>query len=403
MMNPFPRWAQWLLSICFVVLATMADAADEKFPLIARAEGDAITEFQFADHDALSGSLVAPANMMWDTVDIVPPEFADFGVFSNLEQRYVGYVPQHRDRFEVRIYVGSIFPTRVALGAGYSALLASEWGKTSFGIKTHDQTFGEVLGGNNSTGVMFVNRIATWRRGTHVFVMRVTFEAEHYDQFSDDIARLIGSWQFDGPLEADPIIDTMQSARLDPGIGTGTAVAAFEYPMPEHWAPLTRGNVDAPGDSQMWYDTDDPAGNLGMLVLALPSPGAVPENGIAPPEDQAMIDLSAQIAGLAIENMLPDVGFTLEPFEMNAFGHLTPITAFNRTLTFTAPTDKSTKLVVSVLLVQMKDGVTLAAASLQPPLLDGYLFGTQNHGSFVSAQVLDAMSDYAQSVAARFE
>lgn len=385
-----------------VLVANMADAKDDKFPLIPAAETDAVTEFQFADLPNLSGTVVAPSEMQWDDVDIVPPEFADFAVFSQFEQRYVGYIPQHRDRFEVRMYVGKIFPTRVALGAGYSAMLASEWGKLNFGIKTHDLTFGEVLGGDKSTGVMFVNRIATWRRGEHVFIMRITFEAEHYAQFEQDIARLIGSWTFSEPLTEDPILTAMKTSQIDPNVGTAQAPAPFQFAMPSHWEILTQGNVNAPGDSQMWVDRDNPVGNLGTVITALPSPVPVPETGMPRPPEQGMIDVAADYARIAIQNMLPDTGYELKPFEMNGFDNLEEITAFNRALIFTAPLETGLTANIAVLLVQMLDGVILASATLRPTIEDGYQMGTQMHGSFVSAHLLEAMTKYAERTAAQY-
>ena len=396
-----------LLSFCLLLAVflggTNADAQENKFSLISRTETDELTKFAFADQPILNGSVAAPAQMLWDTSNVIPAEFADFGVFSEFRERYIGYIPEHRDRFEVRLYSGRIFPTRVALGAGYSALLASEWGKANFGVKTHGLTMGEVLGGDKSTGVMFVNRIATWRRGDSVFVMRVRFEAEHYDKFKEDIARLVGSWEFDDVLPQDPILQAMQPAQLDPSKTSQVPARPFTYTMPKHWKIENQGNLDAPGDSQIWIDQDDPNRNLAMLILALPAPRPVPATGAPDADEQAMIDLSGTIARLAIDTLLPDTEYQLKPLEMNAFGHLNDITAFNRNLTFTVPTSLGTELVVSVLLVQTKDGVTLSTVSIQPPMLDGYLMGTQNHGNFVAAQLLEAISAYAAASAARFQ
>ncbi|MGH1330275.1 MAG: hypothetical protein ACRBBK_05290 [Paracoccaceae bacterium] len=367
----------------------MADAHTDKFSLVY---SDAERRDFELEESALDFTTVVPEKFIWNTSSTIPPEFIPAALFSAFQERYIGYDPLNRDRFEVRIYTGRIFQDRVALAADYGGLFAISWGKLNFGIEAHDRDFGEILGGDNSSGIMIVNRISVFRRGDEILVIRSKFHAEHFKSYAADIAKFIGSIQF----TEGPIVDPIESAFVETTQPVSPAAPAITYQLPGNWARL---DVPQPepkkGNYQLWFDKADPNGNGGILLTTIPPLEVVPEGAEIKPDPQEMIDFGAALANVALENMLPDKEFRLEGHNQISFDTLDPITAFNRLYTFRALVgEEKWRIDLIVLLTWGKDGSVIATTAFEPSAIDLYLRGTAMHVKFAQRQTLSAMEEY---------
>lgn len=185
----------------------MADDDAIKFAL-AQSDQNKV-KFSFAG-SSLNLSSSSPKDFIWNKTN-TPVKILDKAqVFSELTEEYIGYDPLNRDRLEIRLYTAKIIPERVALGVGYGRLLASKWGALNFGEVTYDHDFGEVLGGDNSSGVMFVNRISVMRRGEQVLIIRSKFDADYFDQYKDAIATFVGSIELSNTSSKDPLLPLLR-------------------------------------------------------------------------------------------------------------------------------------------------------------------------------------------------
>lgn len=380
----------------------VADQPPDRFPLVAPSSDRPRIELTFPDAPQVNASVVTPDDFLWDDLSDIPPDFAEAGVFRDLRARYVAYEPLNRDRLEIRVYTAEIEPARISTATGYAVLLASQWGPLNFGLRTHSRNWGEVMGGDDRSGEMIVNRFTVYRRGLHLLIVRSKFEAAHYDTYAETIATLVGSLQFREPAIADPIEAALRPGQVDPGLSHPSQPAPFAFALPGNWQVSAAGAFDAPGDAQFWIDRDDPNGNSAALVMALPSVAPPPEGGllpIAPEDEQPLIENSANVANALLANALPDQEYTLVPKEMNANDAFADIAAFNRTFVYEVPLQDGPTVIVTILMTQTLDGVTLASASLAPPAMDLYLLGTQRHGDYVNALLLDAMETYSRRVA----
>lgn len=366
--------------LCVVLLPEVAMAEDDadRFPLIRKTAEP--QDFPI-ESSGMDFSSVSPEAVIWNENRASVPEFALAAVFESFDQVYIGYDPLNRDRYEVRVYVGTLIPERYANAVDYARLLASVWGNTNFGVKTHTAAFGEVLGGDNSRGIMEVNRISVVRRGTEILVIRSKFQAEHYDTYADTIATFVGSIQ----LEQDP------GPALPPGIVKPAPPQAgaqgFSYDVPAGWEqqPLAPP-ADLSGSFQLWTDAADPNGNSGMLVAVLPPAGDRIQTSI---EVQPMADLAANFALLMTKTLLPDAEVGLEPQVMNELGEFSDITAFNRLFTFKVTID-GTEAAATVFVGIGPDGTGIVAPMLTTLPTDLYLTGTRNHGNFALSRVIRA-------------
>ena len=374
----------------------MADDAIDKMPLAVAPDAAPRMAFAFETAPALSATTLSPPEFLWDEVASVPMGFAEAGVFRSLTQSHVGYDPANRDRYEVSVYLAELEPDRVAPAAGIAVLLASQWGPLNFGIRAHDLGFGEVLGGNDASGEMIVNRISVWRRGLQVLIVRQKFEAAHFDSYGETIAQMAGSLRFEAPAAADPVLAAVHHGQVT---AEGVRLA---FRMPENWARLTAGATGTPMAAEIWHDAADPNGNAAAMVMAAPAPGPLaPGQRPAAVPDQQMFDLAGTVAHVLIENLLPEAKLELTPRDMNSFASLDEITAFNRHLVFDGRLNGDTPVVIGVTIVMPADGTTLIGASLSPGALDQYLLGTQRHVDLVNALLLGDMETYATAAARR--
>ncbi|HRK42235.1 MAG TPA: hypothetical protein PLH11_04255 [Gemmobacter sp.] len=373
----------------------MADDAIDKMPLAVAPAKAPRAVFAFEQVPALSAHTFSPPDFLWDDVSDVPLTFAEAGVFSRFTQAYVGYDPANRDRYEVSVYVAELEPDRVAPAAGIAVLLASQWGALNFGIRAHDLDFGEVLGGDKSSGEMIVNRISVWRRGLQVLILRQKFEAAHFETYGGMIAQVTGSLRFDSIESSDPVLAAVHRGQIT------AEQTVFDFRMPANWARLVEGATGTPMAAEVWYDAADPNGNGASMVMVAPpvAPLALGQRPDAVP-DQQMFDLAGTVAYTLIENLLPEAAVELKPRDMTSFAALDDITAFNRSLVFDGQLNGEAPVVIGVTIVMPADGSMLISASLSPGALDLYLLGTQRHVDLVDALLLEDMEAYAR-VAAR--
>lgn len=394
----------WMAALLFVAAGSPLSAEDDidKMPLAVAPAHAARAQFVFPDAPTLSASTFSPAAFLWDEVATVPETFAAAGVFSRFTQTHRGYDPAHRDRYEVSVYLAELEPDRVAPAAGIAVLLASQWGAMNFGIRAHDLDFGEVLGGDNSSGAMMVNRISVWRRGLQVLILRQKFEAAHFETYGGMIAQVVGSLRFDSPESRDPVLASVQRGQITAG------QTVFDFRMPANWARLTDGATGTPMAAQLWQDAADPMGHAGAMVMVVPpvaSPVAPPVASLAHGQrpdavpDQQMVDLAGRVAHTLIETLLPEAAVALNPRDMTSFAALDGITAFNRHFVIDGLLNSETPVVIGVTIVMPADGSTLISASLSPGALDLYLLGTQRHVDLVDALVLEDMEAYASAAA----
>lgn len=388
------------LKLCIVLLilggALMAEVKPDRLPLTEAGADMPRIAFEFADQLELAASTFSPPDFIWDDVDSVPPTFIEAGVFRSFTQRYVGYDPANRDRFEVSIYTVDLEPDRVAPAAGIASILASRWGPLNFGIKAHGINFGEVIGGDESSGEMILNRISVWRRGLKVLVIRQKLEAIQFDRYSEQISNIAGSLRFSSPDIPDPIVLEKSSGNLE------FAKTTFEFSLPPNWDRLKSDTGGTPVATEIWHDAADPNGNAAVMIFATPAE-VEPLRGERPNPvpDQQMFDFAGTVARTLIENLLPDARLELAPRDMNSFATLDDITAFNRYFVIDGRLDGETPVVIGVTVVMPADGTTLAAASLSPGAQDLYLFGTQRHVDLANALLLSSMEKYAIDAAKR--
>jgi len=370
------------LSVAVTPVPAMAEEETNRFPLIQKSA----ERSQFPIEDSgMDFSSVAPAKMIWNENRQSVPEFATAAVFEGFEQAYIGYEPANRDRLEVRIYTGTLIPERYANAVDYARLLASVWGNTNFGVQTHSPSFGEVLGGDNSRGIMEVNRISVIRRGQEILVVRSKFQAEHYDTYAETIAAFVGSLR----LSEDPGL-ALPSNVVKPAAPDAAAMG-FAYDVPTGWEqqPLAPPAALA-GSFQLWADIADPNRNSGLLVAVLPPAG----DRIKTPIDvQPMADLAANLTILMTKSLLPDSDVSVEPQVMNELGEFSDITAFNRLFTFKVSID-DTDVVATVFVGVGLDGTAIVAPMLTTPPLDPYLTGTRNHANFALSRVIMATEQF---------
>ncbi|WP_150526862.1 hypothetical protein [Roseibium sediminis] len=363
----------------------MTDATIQKFGIVGSETKD--VEFEF-EAEQLGFSSLSPAGFVWNEAKSVPPEFMDAGVFSSLVQEHIGYDPLNRDRFEIRLYSAKIFPARVALGTGYASLLASQWGKMNFGIQVHSPEFGEVLGGDNSSGVMMVNRISVIRRGENVLIVRSKFDSKYFDKYSNEIASFVGSIKFNVSAFEDPVKDNFKATSLYPNdIGL-----TFDYSMPGNWESLGLSQSNPlDGQAAAWVDVDDPNRNSGALVLVSKA-GEPAEQGAKPKfDEQAMANLSSVVLGVMLDNLLPGQAYKFEPKEMNGFGNLAEVSAFNKMYTYKVIVGSDEiPVVANILMTFGRDGVAIITSTFSAAGGGQYLFGTRNHTSFVQELLLSA-------------
>lgn len=356
----------------------MAEDDADRFPLIRKTAEP--QDFPI-ESSGMDFSSVSPEAVIWNENRASVPEFALAAVFESFDQVYIGYDPLNRDRYEVRVYVGTLIPERYANAVDYARLLASVWGNTNFGVKTHTAAFGEVLGGDNSRGIMEVNRISVVRRGTEILVIRSKFQAEHYDTYADTIATFVGSIQ----LEQDP------GPALPPGIvkpappyGDATG---FSHDVPTEWELLPNTPPKGfPGEVRLWFDAADPNGNSGMLVMVLPP---AEDRTKSPIEIQPMADLAASTTLMMIRTLLPDAEVGLEPKVMHQGGEFAEITVFQRLFTFKATIDGTDATAIAFVGIG-PDGTGIVAPMLTTLPTDLYLTGTRNHGNFALSRVIRA-------------
>ena len=410
MKAPLPRlWLLcWLAAVLWVSAGgpSRAEEGIDKMPL-ALAPADAPrAPLVFADAPGLSASTFSPPDVQWHEGGAVPDGFAAAGVFSRITQTHLGYDPAHRGRYEVSVYLAELKPDRVAPAAGIAVLLASQWGALNFGIRAHDLGFGEVLGGDNASGEMVVNRISVWRRGLQVLILRQKFEAAQFDTLGGMIAQVAGSLRFDSPESADPVLASVHRGQIGTGqIGTGQTLLDFR--MPANWARLPKAVTGTPMAAEVWQDAADPKGNAGAMVMVAPPLAPPPLAPVAQGQrpdavpDQQMFDLAGTAAHVLIENLLPGTSLELKPRDMTSFAALDGITAFNRFFVIDARLNGDIPVVIGVTIVMPADGSTLITASLSPEARDPYLLGTQRHVDLVNALLLEDLTTFARAAAHR--
>ncbi|WP_102225764.1 hypothetical protein [Acidimangrovimonas sediminis] len=363
-------------------------AADPKFALVD--QGPAATEFAF-DAAALDFVTATPEAFRWMTSDTPAEGFAEFGLFTDLTRRWIGYDPMNRDRLEISVLTARVVPDRVATGSGYAQALASGWGRHDFGALGHDIDFGEAIGGNDDSGAMIVNRVAVFRRGDLLLIVRAKFDADHFDTAGPVIARFLGTLAFKDRLARDPVRAAEQTASLPMPAG----LPPFAYRTPANWRRLDLAQITPGAHADLWYDAADPARNAGFMAFRF----APSDKPVTP---QRMADAAGGLAQAMLLNLIPDTEFTLEPQTRNAFAQFDGITQANGLFVFLARLQgKAVDAKISVLETVGKDGALLGVASLGPlPDHTQALWGSLIHSDFALALGLDALTSYWKEVTA---
>lgn len=368
-----------------------AQTGPEKFGLTREDQADTLFEMPGT---GLAFTTAAPDRFIWNDSAETPPEFIPAALFSEFEQVSIGYDPVDRDRYEVRIYRATIFPDRVALAADYAALFARLWGRRDFGLAAHSPVFGEVLGGDDSSGVMKINRITVIRQQDELLILRQTFDASRFETYAADIARLVGSVRFRSPRQTELAGDAAVVTQL-------SASPAFETRLPGHWSrivgPEDYGNR---GVYELWKDDSDPLGNLGLLLAAVPAPADRRGSPAAGSDLASQGNTAAAFANLLLENLLPGRPFHLEAIEVSRFADLTAVTAFNGHYAFKAEIGEDrVPAKVAVILTFGHDGQTIVAATISPAPQDLYLAGTDMHATYIQALQIEAMTAHFTALA----
>ncbi len=384
------RIAAWI-ALCMSLMmfaggTAMADPKDEKFALIDGLDPD--VTFSFADF-ALDMATKSPEAFIWNDSNQIPAGFPEFGMFSDLRERYIGYDPLNRDRFAIAIYTGKLEPQRIALALDYARIFATKWGDTNFGMQPHSPLFGELLGGDNSSGIMIVTRISVFRRGDEILVIRSRFQADHFATYARAMAEFVGNVTFAEPINPDavPLQTTTRPVQSDG--------SAYAYDLPAHWQLLkTETPPSGSGALDLWIDVSDPNRNLATVVSVIAPPKPMPDASSAP-DPQQMANLSYDLAGSALSSLLPDVSFTLDPLDKTTFGDLDAVAAFNAQFVYVAKVGtEETPAQVSVLMSMGRDGVLLANTVVSPRPTDPYLTGTFMVGNYIQSQQLQAQIAY---------
>lgn len=384
----FLKHAARAASVLFGLSGTvMAEAHTEKFSLM-QSDGER-TEFEFAD-SALDFTTVAPVNFLWNLSTAPVPELVPSAMFSDLQEQMIGYDPLNRDRYEVRVYTGTIFPDRIAVAADYGRLFARVWSNLNFGVMAHNRNFGEVLAGDESSGLMIVNRITVIRRGNEILIVRSKFHADHFETYAKAMAEMIGSITFAVPASADPVATQFTAVSQDVANG----MPAIQYDIPGNWVRFDAGTVsDSHGDFQIWIDSADPNRNGGVMFATAPPQSPVPPGETITPQPQDLANLAGSFANVLLQNLLPDQEFRLEPLKMNSFDNLKDLTAFNALYVFKVQIADNLAE-ISSLITMGPDGALLATTTIAPAPVDLYLTGTGMHVNFVQGQALDGATAY---------
>lgn len=372
----------------------MAEPKDEKFALVTGQKTD--VTFAFSDFN-LDMATKSPDKFIWNNSNQYPAGFPEFGMFTDLRERYIGYDPLNRDRFAIAIYTGKLEPQRIALAADYARLFATKWGDTSFGVMPHTPVFGEMLAGDNSSGIMIVTRISVFRRGDEVLVIRSRFQAEHFETYARAMAEFIGNVTFAEPMETDPVDAALQTVSR-PIQSDGSV---FTYALPPHWEQIkSQVPPSGSGSIDLWVDSSDPNRNLATMVSVIAPPTPLPEAQKAP-DPQTMANLSYDLAGSALSTLLPDVTFTLDPLDKTTFGDLDAVALFNAAFVYTAKVGEAeTPAQISVLMSMGPNGVLLANTLISSRPTEPYLTGTFMVGNYIQSHQLAAQVAYWTAKAA---
>ncbi|SFK16443.1 hypothetical protein SAMN04488518_102468 [Pseudovibrio ascidiaceicola] len=371
----------------------MADDDAIKFAL-AQSDQNKV-KFSFAG-SSLNLSSSSPKDFIWNKTN-TPVKILDKAqVFSELTEEYIGYDPLNRDRLEIRLYTAKIIPERVALGVGYGRLLASKWGALNFGEVTYDHDFGEVLGGDNSSGVMFVNRISVMRRGEQVLIIRSKFDADYFDQYKDAIATFVGSIELSNTSSKDPIVTSLEVAYLfknDPEF-------KFKYYMPDNWEKVVPpdGRRDRM-QFDFWNDLGDNLGNSGAHVFIIKPSGKTPKDLGPPPDPNRAENIAGYYAKTFIDNFAPDSQYRFTAVERSSLQKFEQITFYNELFKFSVDLELEDNqgtlpLIVSVMVTIGDDGTVNTSVVQTTEYSNDYRFGTKEHAEFTHQLLIDAQESY---------
>lgn len=372
---------------------SMADDDAVKFALIQSDQSE--VKFSFAEN-TLAFTSSSPKEFLWNKADTPVTILDDAHVFNDFTEEYIGYDPLNRDRLEIRLYTAKVIPERVALGVGYGKLLASKWGALNFGEFTHDHDFGEVLGGDNSSGVMHVNRISVMRRGEHILIIRSKFDADYFDRYKDAIATFVGSIEFAKVVQKDPIVASLETAYLfekDPEY-------KFKYYMPGNWekvVPTDGRHTNMHFD--FWNDLGDNLGNSGAHVFIIKPRGKVPKDLGSPPDPKRAENIAGYYAKTFIDNFAPDSKYHFTAVERTSLERFKPFTFYNEFFKFSVDLELKDNqgtlpIIVSVMVTLGNDGTVNASVVLTTEYSNDYRFGTKNHAEFTHQLLMDAQEHF---------
>ncbi|PJI84358.1 hypothetical protein BC777_3900 [Yoonia maricola] len=394
-MRQHANWLGRFFCVLFglMVAGTMGQAQPqgEKFELIAV---EPTVTFDLSG-ETMDFSTAAPERFIWNDSNDVPRDFIEFGLFDAFEEIRIGYDPLERDRYEVRLYRARVAPERLAVAAEYATLFARSWGKTNFGVTAHNPRFGEVLGGDDTSGVMKINRISVFRRGEELLVLRQRFDAERFETYSEDIARMVGSIRFETGTDPRPFDTALQATTLP-----AAETLEFTSQFPPHWnrvlGPIDQGSQ---GVFDFWVDGADRLGNVAAMLASIPAPQGWTSAPEETPSYDDVANSAAGLARLALENLAPDTPFQLHPVEATNFAFLRPLTHFNALYTFRAEqAEGEPMLKVNVLHTIGLDGRVLATVMLSAAPSEPYLLGTSMHANYVQAMQIEALHSYYSAV-----
>ncbi|KZL02628.1 hypothetical protein [Pseudovibrio sp. Ad26] len=383
-----------LLLVLFMFQGNSSVANDSvKFALI---EADKKTStFSFID-SYLNFSSSSPKDFIWNKADAPVAVLDDAQVVSEFTEEYIGYDPLNRDRLEIRLYAAKIIPERVALGVGYGRLLASKWGALNFGEFTHDHDFGEVLGGDNSSGVMLVNRISVMRRGQHILIIRSRFDADYFDQYKDAIATFVGSIEFAKVVQKDPIVASLETAYLfekDPEY-------KFKYHMPSNWKRAVSMEVRRKeAEFDFWLDVGDNLGNSAALAFVIPSSDKRVKAGKFTVDPDRAANIAREYAKSLISNVSSNRPFHFTGIERAVLPRFEQITSYNELFNFSGNLELedekgSLPYLVSVMVTLGEKGTLNTTAVMTTEHSNDYRFGTKNHVEFTHQLMMDAQEHF---------
>lgn len=203
-----------------------------------------------------------PGFLWFETPEPVE-EFAAAGAFDRLEIRMRGYVPTDRDRFEVTILTAHMRPERIAMASDIARLFLARWAsEIGDGIVHDGATFGEAVGHWRRDGFDKTLRVAVWRRGASLLIVRAEMDSSRAAQDFAALAPFLGSVRF---LRADT--DPLPSA-FKPWQVALPGHVPLSFDLPPNWQLTVRRDATTASEGQaVLVFTDQTPGQMSPVLL----------------------------------------------------------------------------------------------------------------------------------------